>query len=109
MSWKEKEDYVELLKEYSDVFAWAPSDLQGIPPDLEKHHIDLIDGAVSVRQRQYKLNPKYSFMVKEEIDRLSEAGFIYPVNNSKWVSPIVAIPKKVGADGKVKIQVYQDF
>jgi hypothetical protein len=28
-------------------------------------------------------------MVKEEIDRLLEAGFIYPVNNSEWVSPIV--------------------
>ena len=27
MSWKGKEDYVELLKEYPDVFAWAPLDL----------------------------------------------------------------------------------
>jgi disulfide oxidoreductase YuzD len=43
--------------------------------------------------------------VKEEIDRLLEAGFIYPVNNSEWVSPVVVVPKKVGADGKVKIRV----
>jgi hypothetical protein len=48
-------------------------------------------------------------MVKEEIDRLLEAGFIYPVSNSEWVSPIVVVPKKVGADGKVKIRVCQDF
>ena len=48
-------------------------------------------------------------MVKEEIDRLLEAGFIYLVNISKWVSPIVVVPKKVGADGRVKIQVCQDF
>ena len=27
-------------------------------------------------------------MVKEDIDRLLEAGFIYPVVNSEWVSPI---------------------
>ena len=47
-------------------------------------------------------------MVKEEIDRL-EAGFIYAVHNLKWVSPIVVVPKKVGADGKVKIRVCQDF
>ena len=58
-----------------------------------------------IRQRQYRLNPKYSLMVKEEIVRLLEAGFIYPVHNSEWVSPIVVVPKKVGADGKVKIQV----
>ena len=48
-------------------------------------------------------------MVKEDIDRLLEAGFIYPVVNSEWISPIVVVPKKVGADGKVKIRVCQDF
>ena len=48
-------------------------------------------------------------MVKEDIDRLLGAGFIYPVVNSEWVSSIVVVPKKVGADGKVKIQVCQDF
>ena len=42
-------------------------------------------------------------MVKEEIGRLLKAGFIYLVDNSKWVSHIVVDPKKVGADGKVKI------
>jgi hypothetical protein len=83
--------------------------LEGIPSELGEHAIDLQEGAVPVRQRQYRLNPRYSLMVKEEIDRLLEAGFIYPVNNSEWVSPIVVVPKKVGADGKVKIRVCQDF
>ena len=48
-------------------------------------------------------------MVKEDIDRLLEARFIYLVVNSEWVSPIVVVPKKVGADGKLKIRVCQDF
>ena len=48
-------------------------------------------------------------MVKEEIDRLLDAGFIYPINNSEWVSPIVVVLMKVGTDGKVKIRVCQDF
>ena len=30
-------------------------------------------------------------MVKDDIDRLLEAGFIYPVVNSEWVSPIVVV------------------
>ena len=109
MSAAERGEYVALLREYTDVFAWSPDDLQGIPPKLGLHHIDLIDGSTPVRQRQYRLNPKYSLMVKEEIDSLLKAGFIYPVNNSEWVSPIVVVPKKVGADGKVKIRVCQDF
>jgi hypothetical protein len=71
--------------------------------------IVLREGAVLVRQRQYRLNRRYSLMVKEEIDRLLEAGFIYPVNNSEWVSLIVVVSKKVGVDRKVKIRVCQDF
>jgi hypothetical protein len=106
---EERAEYARILKDYSDVFAWAPMDLEGIPVELGEHAIDLPEGAVPVQQLQYRLNSRYSLMVKEEIDRLLEAGFIYPVNNSEWVSPIVVVPKKVGADGKVKIRVCQDF
>jgi hypothetical protein len=106
---EERAEYAGILKEYFDVFAWAPTDLEGIPAKLGEHSIDFQEGAVPVRQRQYRLNPRYSLMVKEETDRLLEAGFIYPVNNSEWVSPIVVVPKKVGADGKVNIRVCQDF
>jgi hypothetical protein len=40
---------------------------------------------------------------------LIEAGFIYPVKHSELMSPIVIVPKKVGADGVAKIQVCQEF
>ena len=106
---KERRSYVSLLSNFSDVFAWSPSNLIEISPRLGEHKIDLVEGAVPVRQRQYRLNPRYLLMVKEDIDRLLEAGFIYPIVNSEWVSPIVVVPKKVGADGKVKIRVCQDF
>jgi hypothetical protein len=81
---EERAEYARILKDYSDVFAWAPTDLEGIPAELGEHTIDLQEGAVLVRQRQYRLNPRYSLMVKEVIDRLLEAGFIYPVNNAEW-------------------------
>ena len=108
LSVKEKQKYVKLLREYSDVFAWTPTDLKGISPKRGKHHIDLVKGAVPVRQKQYRFNPRYSLIAKKEIDKLLEARFIYPVINSEWVSPIVVVPK-VGADGKVKIWVCRDF
>ena len=102
---EEKLAYSKLLKEFADIFAWSPSDLIGIPSTLGEHQIDLVNGATPVRQRQYRLNPRYSLMVKEEIDRLLEAEFIYPVSNSEWVLPIVVVSKKMGVDGKVKIRV----
>ena len=105
----DRRSYVSLLSEFSDVFAWSSPDLTRISPHLGEHRIDLVEGAVPVRQRQYRLNPRYSLMVKEDIERLLEAGFIYPVVNSEWVSSIVVVLKKAGADGKLKIRVCQDF
>ena len=43
-----------------------------------------------------KTNPKYSLNVKQEIDKLLDVGFIYPIDNSEWVSPIVIVLKKNG-------------
>ena len=34
-------------------------------------------------------------IVKEELQKLLNAGFIYPISDSKWVSPLVVVPNKV--------------
>lgn len=105
----ELEQYTALLREFRDVFAWKMTDITGIPLELAEHAIDLEAGAVPVRQRQYRLNPKYSLMVKADLEKLLQAGFIYPVNHSEWVSALVIVPKKTGVDGVKKIRVCQDF
>lgn len=105
LSSSKKLEYGILLSEFANVFAWASTDIREIPSKLGDYRIDLVDGASPISLRQYRLNPKYSLIEKEEIDRLLEAGFIYPVNNTEWVSPIVVVPKKTEADGKVKIRV----
>ena len=35
-------------------------------------------------------------IVKEELQKLLDAKFIYPISNSEWVSPLVLAPKKNG-------------
>ena len=35
-------------------------------------------------------------IVKEELQKLLNANFIYPIFDSKWVSPLVIVPKKNG-------------
>jgi hypothetical protein len=70
--------------------------LKGVPPDIYEHQIILKDNVKPIRQRPYRLNPKYSLMVQEEIKKLLECGFIFPVPYSEWVSSIVIVPKKNG-------------
>ena len=46
-------------------------------------------------------------IVKEELEKLLDAGFIYPISDSEWVSPLVLVPKN---NGKWKICVdYQEL
>jgi hypothetical protein len=40
------------------------------------------------------LNPKYNEKVKFELDRMLEVGIIEPVEESKWISPMVVQDKK---------------
>jgi hypothetical protein len=49
------------------------------------------------------MKPTLKDIVKEEIQKLLNVEFIYPVFDSNWVSPLVVIPKKV--TGKWKICV----
>jgi hypothetical protein len=41
------------------------------------------------------MNPTLKDIVKEEIQKLLNVRFIYPISDSKWVSPLVVVPKKV--------------
>jgi hypothetical protein len=41
------------------------------------------------------MNPTLKYIVKEEIQKLLNVKFIYPISDSKWVSPLVVVPKKV--------------
>ena len=42
------------------------------------------------------MNPTLKNIVKEELHKLLDAGFIYPISDSQWVSPLVMVPKKNG-------------
>ena len=46
------------------------------------------------------MNPALKDIVKEELQKLLNVNFIYPISDSKWVSPLVVVPKK---NGKWKI------
>ena len=54
------------------------------------------------KQRPYTYNETYAKKIKEEIDKLKEAEFIYEIEHTDWVSPIVVVPKK---NGKLRVCV----
>ncbi len=52
--------------------------------------------AQPINQRKYRMNPNYALKVKEDLNRLLDVEFIYLVETTQWLSPLVIIPKKNG-------------
>ena len=71
-------------------------DLKGISPTLCQHKIKLEKDAKPVVDHQGRLNPKMKEVVRNEILKLLEAGIIYHVADSQWVSHVHCVPKKGG-------------
>nr|GEW80496.1 DNA-directed DNA polymerase [Tanacetum cinerariifolium] len=47
-------------------------------------------------QSQRRVNPKIHEVIKKEVIKLLDAGMIYPISDSPWLSPIHCVPKKGG-------------
>nr|GFA17325.1 DNA-directed DNA polymerase [Tanacetum cinerariifolium] len=47
-------------------------------------------------QHQQRINPKIHDFIKNEVLKLLDAGLIYPISNTPWVSPVHYVPKKGG-------------
>ena len=45
---------------------------------------------------QRRLNPVMKDVVRGEVLKLLDAGIIYPISDSAWVSPDHVVPKKSG-------------
>ncbi|KAA0031966.1 Transposon Ty3-G Gag-Pol polyprotein [Cucumis melo var. makuwa] len=58
------------------------------------YRIILEKGAKDKIQPQRRLNPTLKEVVIKKVLKLKDAGIIYPVPDSTWVSPIHVVPKK---------------
>nr|GEW43125.1 reverse transcriptase domain-containing protein [Tanacetum cinerariifolium] len=47
-------------------------------------------------QHQRRVNPKIHDVIKNEVLKLLDAGLIYPISDSPWVSPVHSVPRKGG-------------
>ena len=87
---------LQILDRNKKAIGWKISDLKGISPTVCTHHIYLEEESKAVRQPQRRLNLHMQEMVRVEVLKLLQAGIIYPISDSSWVSPTQVVPKKSG-------------
>nr|GEY93379.1 reverse transcriptase [Tanacetum cinerariifolium] len=68
-------------------------ELKELPPHLEYAFLEDYSSKV---QSQRRVNLKIHDVIKKEVEKLLDAGLIYPISDSPWVCPIHCVPKKGG-------------
>jgi hypothetical protein len=63
-----------------------------------------MENAQPIKQKQYRMNPNYALKVREDLDKLLDVGFIYPIKTTQWSFHLVIVLKKNG-----KLQICVDY
>ncbi|GJW68282.1 reverse transcriptase domain-containing protein [Tanacetum coccineum] len=93
---EEKAALLKVLKSHKRAIAWKISDIKGIDPSFCTHKILMEDYFKATVQHQRSINPKIHEVIKKEVIKLLDAGLIYPISDSPWVSLVHCVPKKGG-------------
>ncbi|GJS56252.1 putative reverse transcriptase domain-containing protein [Tanacetum coccineum] len=102
---KQIKDVYISSKDFPEVF---PEDLPGLPPArLVEFQIDLIPGAAPVARAPYRLAPSEMKELSEQLQELSDKGFIRP-SSSPWGPDLSYLSKRrMGRSGTQPDEFYQ--
>nr|GEZ95215.1 reverse transcriptase domain-containing protein [Tanacetum cinerariifolium] len=96
LSVEEKAALITILKSHKRAIAWKLSDIKGINLEFCSHKILLEEDFTLAVQHQRRVNQKIHDVIKQEVIKLLDAGLIYPISDSPWVSPVHCVSKKGG-------------
>jgi hypothetical protein len=91
-----KSKYVELVKQYKDVFASSYDELRTYDTTIIEHKIPLKQGVEPFRQKLRQINPILLPVIEKEVKKLLDAKIIVPLRYSEWVANLVPFRKKNG-------------
>nr|GEY25437.1 DNA-directed DNA polymerase [Tanacetum cinerariifolium] len=96
LSVNEKPALIDVLKSRKKAIAWKLTDIRGIDPEFCSHKILFVDDFSPKVRSQSRVNLKIHDVIKKEVEKLLDAGLIYPISDSPWVSHVHCVPKKGG-------------
>nr|GEX88991.1 hypothetical protein [Tanacetum cinerariifolium] len=96
LSGSQEEALLKVLSKYKVAVGWTITDLKGISPSLCMRRIVMDPDVKPSRDAPRHLNPNMKYVVKKEVLKWLDAGIIYPISDSIWVSPTQTVPKKAG-------------
>ena len=101
---KERNNLINLIKEYSDVLAFSYDEIKSYREDVFQHTIPLTEEAKEVkpfRQKLRQINPKFAPIVQKELQKMLVAGIIAQTRHSSWCSNLVVLSLRIIISVKV--------
>jgi len=92
----QKPKYIDLFKEFQDVFAWSYEDLKSYDTSVIQHTIPLKPNQKPFKQKLRRINPMLLPAMEQEVQKMFQAGIIAPIRFSDWISNLVPTRKKTG-------------
>nr|GEV97361.1 reverse transcriptase domain-containing protein [Tanacetum cinerariifolium] len=84
LSVNEKSALINVLKSPKKAISWKLTDIRSIDPEFCSYKILLEEDFSLKVQSQRRVNPKIHDVIKKEVEKLLEAGLIYPISDSPW-------------------------
>ncbi|GJR02477.1 reverse transcriptase domain-containing protein [Tanacetum coccineum] len=81
-----RRELCDLLRCNLDIFAWKPANMTGVSRNIVEHRLNIREGCPSVRQKKRSQAPERNKAIKEEVERLVEAGIMKEVHYHSWLS-----------------------
>ena len=92
----EKVELLLILVNNMNVFAWNPYEALKIDPKFICHRLNMDPNHPPRKQKPYTSLDIHASVVKEEVDKLNEAGAIKEVFYLEWLANTVVVKKKSG-------------
>ena len=74
---------MKLFQEYKYIFSYE--DLKTYDPGIFEHTIPLVDGAIPIQKKPQSMNLSLKPLIKDKLDKMEQAGIIFPIQHSKWI------------------------
>jgi hypothetical protein len=95
-----RHDYINLMKDFPDVFSWSYDDLKVYDTKVIQHVIPLKEDQKPFKKKLRRINPLLLPLVEKEVKKLLETKIIISLRFSKWVTNLVPLRKK---SSKIKL------
>ncbi|GKV15178.1 hypothetical protein SLEP1_g25980 [Rubroshorea leprosula] len=96
----ERTELIAFLRANKDVFAWTSADMPGIHTSVSQHKLSTNPLKKPVAQKRRLFRGERLQVIKEEVEKLLQAGFVRRVDYCEWIANPVLVKK---ANGKWQI------